>query len=642
MTQHAETARRHPVGAETTERGVSFRVWAPGKSTVEVVFEDGGRVSLEAEPDGYFSALAAGQGAGARYRISLDGGAPIPDIASRSQPDGVFGASEVVDPRGFVWTDGRWKGVPAHGQVLYELHVGTFTPEGTFRAAIAHLARLAEIGITVIEMMPVNTFPGRFGWGYDGVLLYAPAVQYGTPDDLRAFIDAAHGAGIGVILDVVYNHIGPTGNIFHDYARDYFAEGKANDWGEAINFDGPNSRGVRDFFAGNAAYWIDEFHFDGFRIDATQALDDTSDEHIVAELTRRARVAAGDRTIYVIGENEPQHARLVRPADAGGDGLDSVWNDDFHHAAMVALTGRNEAYYHDYAGRPQEFIASAKYGYLYQGQRYDWQNGRRGTPGLDVPPTAFVHFLQNHDQIANSARGLRMGRLSTPGQVRAATAMLLLLPQTPMLFQGQEFGASTPFFYMAEHGPKLDGQVKDGRARELSQFPSITDPAMVDRLAVPADESTFLRSKLDWSELERNVEVVALHRDLLRLRREDPTFSAQRAGGLDGSVLGAEAFFLRYFGTAATDDRLVVINFGRDLPVRSIADPLSAPPEGCDWSVIWSSEDPAYGGGGTPPVDMLARWTMPGHAALVFAPVPAKARSGPSEEEIRAWQKTIL
>jgi maltooligosyltrehalose trehalohydrolase len=211
-----------------------------------------------------------------------------------------------------------------------------------------------------------------------------------------------------------------------------------------------------------------------------------------------------------------------------------------------------------------------------------------------------------------------------------------------MLFQGQEFGASTPFFYMAEHGPKLDKLVEEGRARELSQVPSITDPAMVERLAVPADESTFLRSKLDWSELERNVEVVALHRDLLRLRREDPTFSAQRAGGLDGSVLGAEAFFLRYFGTAATDDRLVVINFGRDLPVRSIADPLSAPPEGCDWSVIWSSEDPAYGGGGTPPVDMLARWTMPGHAALVFAPVPAKARSGPSEEEIRAWQKTIL
>ncbi|WP_046862640.1 malto-oligosyltrehalose trehalohydrolase [Microvirga massiliensis] len=611
--------RRYPIGAEPTENGTSFRVWAPSRDTVAVVLEDGTEHPLDREPTGHFSGVVPNARTGTPYRFRLDTDETLyPDPASRFQPDGPHGPSQVLDSTRYAWRDGNWRGAKLQGQVIYEMHVGTFTPEGTWTAAIDKLPNLKGIGITLIEMMPVNDFPGRFGWGYDGVDLFAPTGRYGSPDDLRAFVDAAHQFGIGVILDVVYNHFGPDGNYLAQFTPDYFTDRYENEWGAAINFDGPNAEGVREFFISNARYWIDEFHFDGLRLDATQSIHDSSQKHIITELTRAAREAASGREIIVIGENEPQLTDLVRPSEKGGYGLDALWNDDFHHSAMVALTGRRQAYYTDHAGAPQEFISSAKYGYLFQGQIYSWQGKRRGTPGLDIPPAHFVNFVQNHDQIANSGRGRRFHQRTSPGRARAMTALMLLLPGTPMLFQGQEFWASTPFLYFADHKPELGRLVRKGREEFLSQFPNIASEEMSEHLADPRSPETFESCRLDWAEFDRNVEAVALHRDLLKLRRDHSAFARQRPGALDGAVLGSEAFVLRFFGDAG-DDRLLLVNLGLDLDLRSIPDPLVAPPEDRLWYVLWSSEHPSYGGSGTPPIETESGWHLPGHAAVVMA-----------------------
>jgi maltooligosyltrehalose trehalohydrolase len=347
-------------------------------------------VALAAEPGGYFVGTLADARAGTRYRFSLDGGPPLPDPASRFQPDGPHGASEIVDPGAFRWTDTAWPGVSLRGQVLYELHVGTFTREGTWRAAMQQLPALADMGIRVLELMPVAEFPGQFGWGYDGVDLFAPTRLYGRPDDFRAFVDRAHALRLGVILDVVYNHVGPDGNYLTRFSPDYVTDRYANEWGEAINFDGARSAPVREFFIANAGYWIDEYHLDGLRLDATQQMFDVSPDHILAAISRRVRQAGGPRATLIVAENEPQHVRLVRSVEVGGYGLDALWNDDFHHSASVAVTGRHEAYYTDYGGTPQELVSAVKWGYLYQGQRYAWQKKARGTPAFGVPPERFV------------------------------------------------------------------------------------------------------------------------------------------------------------------------------------------------------------------------------------------------------------
>jgi maltooligosyltrehalose trehalohydrolase len=613
------TLRRYPVGAEIVQGGVSFRIWAPDHETVGVVLDGGGEHALEAEHNGYFSGIVRGE-TGTRYRFRLGQDTALyPDPTSRFQPEGPHGPSQVIDPTAYRWSDASWKGVTIEGQVIYEMHVGTFTPEGTWASAAEKLPLLKEVGITLIEMMPVNGFPGRFGWGYDGVNLFAPTHLYGSPDDLRAFIDAAHAHGIGVILDVVYNHFGPDGNYLACFTKGYFTDRYENEWGEAINFDGEGAGGVREFFVTNAAYWIDEFHFDGLRLDATQSMFDASDEHVIAALARSARAAADRRSIVLIGENEPQHTRLLRPPENGGYGLDALWNDDLHHSAMVALTGRNEAYYEDHRGSPQEFVSAAKYGYLFQGQIYAHQGKRRGTPGLDLSPASFVAFIQNHDQIANSARGLRFHQLTSPGRARAMTALILLLPGTPMLFQGQEFWASTPFLYFADHKPDLAKLVRQGRHEFIRQFLSVADPAMANLLDPPEDPNTFEACRLDWAEFERNTAAVALHRDLLKLRREDPVFSVQEKGTLDGAVLGPEAFVLRFFSENG-EDRLLLVNLGCDLSRASLPEPLMAPPDERTWSVLWSSESPVYGGTGTPPIEAERGWYLPGHAAVVMSP----------------------
>ena len=479
---HNHLRRRIPLGAEAAPGGVHFRVWAPARQTVDVVLESSPAsiIPLEREPTGHFSGLAADARAGSRYKLRLDGREAFPDPASRFQPEGPHSASEVIDPDEFRWTDQSWPGVRLAGQVIYEMHIGTFTREGTWAAAVKQLPALAETGITVLEVMPVAEFPGKFGWGYDGVDLFAPTHLYGRPDDFRQFVDTAHALGMGVILDVVYNHLGPDGNYLSEFSPLYFSRTITTDWGPAINYDSQGSEGAREFYIANASYWIDEFHLDGLRLDATQDIHDSSKDHILAAIVREARRKAAPRSVIMVGENEPQEVKLIRAPEQGGYGLDALWNDDFHHSAMVALTGKNEAYYTDYLGKPQEFISACKYGYLYQGQRYEWQKKRRGTPRLDLSPASSINFIQNHDQIANSARGLRCHALTDPGRLRATTALLLLMPGTPMLFQGQEFGASAPFLYFADHQQELAGQVHAGRIEFLSQFRSMASPDMPD------------------------------------------------------------------------------------------------------------------------------------------------------------------
>jgi maltooligosyltrehalose trehalohydrolase len=639
--------RRLPIGAELTPGGgAQFRVWAPQSKKVSVELWNSLEhtstpdltAELEANENGYFAGCVPEARAGMLYKFRLDSGS-FPDPASRFQSMGPHGPSQIIDPGRFEWTDANWRGVTREGQVIYELHVGTFTREGTWRAAAEQLPELMRLGITVIELMPIADFPGRFGWGYDGVNLFAPTRLYGSPDDLRAFVNRAHELGLGVILDVVYNHFGPDGNYMAEFSRDYLSRHYKNEWGDPINFDAENSAAVREFFIANGGYWIDEFHMDGLRLDATQQIFDTSSEHILTAIGRRVREAARGRATYIVSENEPQHTDLVRPAESGGHGLDALWNDDFHHAALVAATGRAEAYYTDYRGTPQEFISAVKWGYLYQGQWYKWQKQRRGTPALDLHPSHFVAFIQNHDQVANSLRGHRLHTLTSPGRYRALTALLLLGPNTPMLFQGQEFAASTPFLYFADHHPDLAKQVARGRKTFLHQFKTLAcqevDPAFID----PESEETFRRSQLDLSEREKHRDIYELYRELLRLRREDPIFSRPRPRGVDGAVLGGEAFVLRFFAEAnadsrnssrqgASDDRLLIVNLGMDLHLNPAPEPLLAPPAGRRWKLIFSTESVCYGGCGTPPLESEENWWIPGHAAVALAPEEISEATG--------------
>ena len=616
--------RRLPIGVEPgPDGGADVRVWAPRCQSVALVLESNDGISsetpLHADTDGYFSRFVPGVSAGCRYRFRLNDEDSYPDPASRFQPEGPHGPSEVVDPSAFFWSDGDWPGAGLRGAVIYELHIGTFTTAGTWDAARRELPALRDLGINVIEVMPIADFPGQFGWGYDGVNLFAPSRLYGTPDEARQFIDDAHRLGIGVILDLVYNHLGPDGNYLAAFSDDYRSKGEHTEWGDAFNFDREHNAPVREFFVSNARYWIDEFHFDGCRLDATQQIFDNSDWHIIAEVTAAIRQAAGSRLTIVIAENERQNVRLVgAPAD-GGYGLDGLWNDDFHHSAIVTLTGRNEAYYSQHRGTPQELVSAAKYGFLYQGQYYAWQQQARGTPALGLPPEMVINYLQNHDQVANSARGSRIHDLTDASQLRALTALLLLGPGTPMLFQGQEFASSSPFHYFADHTGELAGLVGAGRADSFRQFPTVMDFQETSDMAVPTVLSTFTASKLDHKERERNQFNYLLHQDLLRIRRDDPVFRLQASLGIDGAVIGDEALVLRFFGVDG-DDRLLLINLGRDVVLLPMPEPLLAPSRRGAWRQFWSSEEPRYGGSGTPPFTPNASWRLASHSAVVLLP----------------------
>jgi len=636
--------RKGPVGAERVlDKGVHFRVWAPQRKTVKLAMYAQSKnneplehtidAELQSEGNGYFSLLVADAGVGTLYRYLLDDDPqPYPDPASRFQPQGPHGPSQVVDPSLFDWTDAAWPGIESHGQVIYEMHIGTFTIEGSWVAAAKELPELAALGVTVLEIMPVADFPGRFGWGYDGVNWFAPTRLYGTPDEFRYFVNQAHTAGLGVILDVVFNHLGPDGNYLGKFSSDYFSTRYKCDWGDPLNFDGPNSGAVRDYVLANCAYWIKEFHLDGLRLDATQQIFDNSAEHIIAAIVQAVRIAGAPRKTFIVGENEPQDAKLSLPLELGGFGLDALWNDDFHHTAMVAMTGRADAYYSDYRGIAQEFVSTLKRGFLYQGQWYSWQNNTRGTPGLDRPPAKFVNFIQNHDQLANSGSGKRVHLLTSPNRYRALTTLFLLAPQTPMLFQGQEFAATNPFFYFADHKDEIAQLVAKGRSDFLAQFRALATPEMQSRLPNPSDPQTFTFSKLNLNDRNLHKEEYALHRDLLCLRRNDPVFQAsQQSNRIDGAVLNQDAWVIRFFGENPGDDRILLVNLSRDIHLVPAPEPLLAAPKNCFWDAMWFSDDPRYGGMGMPPWPMNGNWYLQGESAVVLHPI-IKAKKSVNHE----------
>lgn len=600
----------------------AFRVWAPDRKMVDVCLEtpQGLRyLPLRRAERGYFEGTHQAA-PGMRYRYRLDGDACLPDPCSRFQPEGPHGPSLIVESGKFRWTDEGWKGPSLRGQVIYELHVGAFTPEGTYEGVRKQLPWLGELGVTLVELMPLATFPGRFNWGYDGVDLFAPCAVYGTPDDLRRLVDEAHRLGLGILLDVVYNHLGPDGNYLSQYSKLYFTDKYPTEWGEPLRFEGEEARPVRDFFIQNAAYWIGEFHFDGLRLDATQCLYDSSKPHIVAEIAAAARAAAGSRQIILIAETEPQDVAMVRPPAQGGHGLDAIWVDDFHHSARVAATGRSEAYTMDYRGTAQELVSCALRNSLYQGQWYAWQKKSRGSILRGTAPERVVFYLQNHDQVANFLRGERLHRLAGAPIARALTTFWLLLPQTPLLFMGQEYFASQPFVFFVDHVPELQQKVNQGRAEFVAQFASARCALEREGYHLPVVDEALHLSRLDPAEREGpgHREALALHKALLTLRRTDPCFSAQDPARIEGATLSERALVLRYAGEQG-GDRLLLLNLGTDLRLEPCPEPLLAPLPGTRWGLLLSSEEIRFGGGGVCHPDGTGTWLVPGHTALVLA-----------------------
>jgi maltooligosyltrehalose trehalohydrolase len=627
-------ARKYAQGAEVTSNGVSFRVWAPERERVDLVLHaHDTSIALERDDDGFWSVLTDSAAPGDLYSYRLNGDAhDYPDPAARYLPEGPHGPAQVVDPTTFAWTDQAWPGISPRDHVIYELHIGTFSPVGTWAGAEAKLSLLKELGVTTVEIMPVAEFDGAFGWGYDGVAWYAPSHLYGTPDGLRHFVDHAHGLGLAVLLDVVYNHFGPSGNYTSTFSPFYASEAQT-EWGHGLNYDGANAHGMRSLAIDNAAYWIDEFHFDGLRLDAIHAIEDRSDEHVVSAIVKAATAAGKGRRIFLIGEDEPQDARLLRQhtLTGVGSGLTALWNDDFHHSATVALTGRRHAYFSDYRGDANEWLTAIRRGFIFQGQYSKWQGKSRGHPTRNIPLRSFICFLENHDQVANSLWNARLWQQCMPAQHRAMTALLLLGPWTPMLFQGQEWNSSAPFRYVAGFSGELAALVRHGRTEFLSQFPGCA--AHPEIIRDPADAQSFEESRLRWSErsLPDHARALRLHRDLLHLREHDPALGKGAAVTvrLVAALLNSRCVAVRYYfdqGRQETQgyDRLLLVNLGQDFEIERITEPLLAPPieAGLDaWRTLWCSEDPSYGGHGCAELCSAGEgWLVPAAATVLLAP----------------------
>lgn len=506
-------------GAHLLEGGVRFRLWAPDHDKIALRLE-GQDTPLPMRPqvDGWHELVTDRAGVGSRYRFQLPDGLCVPDPASRFQPDDVHGPSEVIDPSAYSWHCAEWRGRPWEEAVLYELHIGTFTPEGTFRAAIERLDHLVALGVTALEIMPVADFPGGRNWGYDGVLPFAPDSAYGRPEDFKALVDAAHARGLMVLLDVVYNHFGPEGNYLPLYARPFFTDRHKTPWGDAVNVDAAGSDVVRRFIVDNALYWIDEFNLDGLRLDAVHAILDDGPVHLLEELAKRLRAAAAaeGRHLHLILENEENEAERL-----GANRFTAQWNDDVHHGLHVAVTGEDAGYYGDYAGRLDLLGRALAQGFAFQGEVMPYRGSPRGQASAHLPPSRFVAFLQNHDQIGNRAFGDRITANADSATVRAAACLYLLAPQVPMLFMGEEWGATTPFAFFCDFGPALADAVRDGRRREFSRFPEFQDEAARARIPDPTDPATFQASKLDWAELAHSLHAGWLdwYRRVLAIRR---------------------------------------------------------------------------------------------------------------------------
>ena len=588
------------LGANVVSNGTRFRVWAPNASRVEVQIERPDRPNrhtLYGEGDGYYVGTVTSVGAGYRYRLRLDGGDPVPDPCSRSQPDGPHGSSEIVDPAAYAWNDEGWQGIGPNGLVIYELHVGTYTPEGTFDAVIPHLSELKALGVTAIEIMPIAEFPGRWNWGYDGVDLYAPESAYGGPEGLRRLVDAAHGIGLAVLLDVVYNHFGPDGNYLRVYAKDYFTDRHTTPWGDAVNYDGPNGAQVRHFVLQNVRYWLEEYHLDGLRLDATHAIIDGSPKHLLAEIVEVVHSLEGRRAI-VIAEDHRNLVKQIRPADDGGLGLDGVWADDFHHALRTYLTDEREGYYENYSGLLADVAESIEQGFLFQGQIRPASGERRGTRVSDEPARAFVFCSENHDQVGNRANGERLGHLIDRERYLAASAVLLFVPETVLLFQGQEYASSAPFLFFTDHHAELGKLVTEGRRKEFADFTAFADPIRREQIPDPQAESTYRRSVLDHGERERNADVYNLYRQLLGARRDDPVLQRQDRLATRARALGEHVLAIRRWREGR--QRLLIANFGdAEATLQKLAGHILSIGDDSGWRILWTSASSA-------PVDTAA------------------------------------
>lgn len=549
------------LGAVCDGSSTEFRVWAPDAGVVELVLYRRGPGNaavggpddvraLTRETDGYWSGRFR-EGAGSLYKFKLDGDErrTFPDPASRFQPEGVHGPSEVIDPARFRWTDRGWSPPPLERLVIYELHVGTFSPEGTFAGAMSRLPHLVDLGVNAIELMPVGDFPGDRNWGYDGVAIYAPARCYGTPDDLRALVDAAHRHGLAVLLDVVYNHLGPDGAYANAFSPHYFTDAHCSPWGCGVNLDGPRSGPVRRFFIENALHWTTEYHVDGLRLDATHALQDNSPRHFLSELTSTVRSETG-RPVVVVAEDHRNLAQLLLPVHQGGFGLDGVWADDFHHQVRVHTAGDNEGYYADFSGSTADIATTLRQGWFFAGQYSIHMRAPRGTDasGLDLP--RFVICTQNHDQIGNRADGARLSHEIDASTYRAVSALLLLAPQTPLLFMGQEWAASSPFLFFTDHEDELGRKVTEGRREEFRSFTAFADPSRRAAIPDPQSRETFERSRLGWHEVHElpHAGVLRLYQRLLELRRATPALAGRGRDGFTVRAVDDHTIALSYSG----------------------------------------------------------------------------------------------
>jgi malto-oligosyltrehalose trehalohydrolase len=598
-----------PFGAEVRDDGsVRFRLWAPKAERVELCLEEFQDESSEATRvrDGWFEIITREARAGSRYRFRIDGKTQVPDPASRFQPVDVHGPSEVVNPRMFEWQGDAWHGRPWEEAVIYELHVGTFTPEGTFRALEQKLDYLRDLGVTAIELMPISDFPGRRNWGYDGVLPYAPDGSYGRPEDLKHLVQSAHEKNLMIFLDVVYNHFGPEGNYLRVYSPQFFTDRHRTPWGEAINFDGPPSRMVRDFFIHNALYWLEEYHFDGLRLDAVEAIHDDSTPDILAELAQTVRLKFGDqRHVHLVLENGDNESRyLVRDQKKSVPLFNAQWNDDIHHALHVLLTEESDGYYSDYVERSmQQLCRCLTEGFAFQGDYSRFHDKKRGEPGANLPPEAFVSFLQNHDQIGNRAFGERILQIAPAQAVKPVTEILLLAPAPPLLFMGEEFGAMTPFLFFCDFKGELASAVTNGRRSEFARFTKFSTLETRNQIPDPNSERTFLMSKLDWQSLTRESHAcwLRLYRELLSVRQKTIVPLLQRASS---AYIGQCDFETRALSTdwtfeggtclelrANLGDAVVNVDRASGKPFYS-SNPQAAetlqherlPP----WSVVWS------------------------------------------------------
>lgn len=575
--------------------GIRFRLWAPAEEALGLeLTETSAVIPMTRRDDGFFEAFVQNLGAGALYRFVLSDGSRVPDPASRFQPHDVHGPSETIHPDAHAWND-AWTGLRWEDAVLYELHVGAFTPEGTFEAAAGKLDHLAALGVTAIEVMPVADFGGRRGWGYDGVCFYAPDAAYGRPEQFKAFIEAAHRRGIAVLLDVVYNHFGPDGNYLRLYAPDFFTARHKTPWGDAVNYDGPNARPVRQFVIENAEYWIGEFHLDGLRLDAVHAIKDDSRPDILEEIAERVR-SRFDRPVHLLLENEENEPERLRWKDSRPVRYTAQWNDDVHHVLHVAATGQSSGYYVDY-GETRLLGRALAEGFAFQGENSPYRGRPRGGPSGALPPLAFVAFIQNHDQIGNRAFGERLSVLAPARVVRALASVYLLLPQIPMLFMGEEWGAREPFLFFCDFEGDLAKAVRDGRRQEFARFPEFADERSIAQIPDPLAETTFLASKLAWSKVD--ADHLGFYRAALAARREHvrPLLPAIVRGGR-ATVVGDQAVrvswaagAVRLVLAANLSDRSVAFPVQDGRVIWRYGDAADADPFG-PWSVRWSLKTP--------------------------------------------------